>query len=76
MSDTKKEMLDDARHGGGIGDIGRQPVDPSSENTGEGDPVIEANERGDAVALTVDEDAVESEEDLDAAADETEAHPT
>lgn len=59
-----------AAHGGGIGDIGRQPVDQTSENPGQGFP--EAGPGGTSgTGLSVDEDAAPSGKDPDAEADET-----
>lgn len=76
MSDPKN--LDDARHGGGIGDIGRQPIDQSSENVGNASPSINSDDavgRIAGTALARDEDAAESDDDLDGEADDTQGQP-
>ena len=82
MSNTENPELDQAKTGGGIGDIGRQPLDPSSENAGNADPVIErdGDEDGDKDGdgaetsdggLAVDGEPAPSGEDPDDDADET-----
>ena len=76
MSNTENPELDQAKTGGGIGDIGRQPLDPSSENVGNADPVIGPNgDEDDAETaeggLVVDGDPTPSGEDPDDEADET-----
>lgn len=71
MSDTRKPELDDASTGGGIGDIGRQPLDPSSEDAGEGVPAVQPEETEGGAGLTRDADPAPSGEDPDEAADDT-----
>ena len=73
MSNTGRPDLDDASTGGGIGDIGPQPVDPSSQNPGQGAPDVDpdpSEDRGGA-GLTPDRDPAPSGEDPDADADDT-----
>jgi len=76
MSNNQNPDLDRAETGGGIGDIGRQPLDPSSENAGNADPVIERDGDEDGTetsdgGLAVDGDPAPSGEDPDDDADET-----
>ena len=71
MSNTRTPQLDDASTGGGIGDIGRQPLDPSSERAGNADPVVSPDEDTGGAGLTRDEDITPSDADPDAEADET-----
>ena len=76
MSNTENPELDQAKTGGGIGDIGRQPLDPSSENAGNADPVIERDGEADDAEtsdgdLAVDDEPAPSGEDPDDEADET-----
>ncbi|ALN74399.1 hypothetical protein [Aureimonas sp. AU20] len=71
MSKTRTPPLDDASTGGGIGDIGRQPLDPSSENAGNAEPVLHPEDDAPGAGLTRDEDVTPSDEDPDADADET-----
>lgn len=70
MADPKQPPLDEAGTGGGIGDIGRQPVDPSSQNPGTSDPAIEADPDEDRPGI-VERDVEPSGEDPDREADET-----
>lgn len=71
MSDPKKPHLDEAAHGGGIGTVDRQPVDPSTQNRGEADPNIAPAGEGPEAGLSVEPDSRPSDEDPDASADET-----
>lgn len=72
MSDPKDTKLDNASHGGGIGDIDRQPVDPSSENAGNAEPDVQPQgEDGVSGGLSVDDDVTPSGEDPDDTADDT-----
>jgi len=70
MADPRDPVLDEARNGGGIGDIGRQPVDPSSENRGDAEPAIEADPDEDRPGI-VERDVEPSGEDPDDDADAT-----
>ncbi len=73
MSNADRPELDDASTGGGIGDIGPQPVDPSSENPGRGAPDVTPDrsvDRGGA-GMTRDQDPTLSGEDPDDEADDT-----
>ena len=70
MADPRDPTLDDARNGGGIGDIGRQPVDPSSENRGNAEPRIEADPDEDRPGI-VERDVDPTDEDPDEDADST-----
>lgn len=73
MSNTDRPELDDASTGGGIGDIGPQPVDPSSENPGQGVPDVTPDrsvDRGGA-GMTRDQNPTPSGEDPDDEADDT-----
>lgn len=71
MSDAK-DTRDTAGHGGGIGDIGRQPIDPSSENAGNATPDVQPQDEDGVVGgLSVDEDVTPSGEDPDDTADDT-----
>jgi hypothetical protein len=83
MSQTNNDNLDDASNGGGIGDIPRQPVDPSSQNPGNGEPLILPDD-DDGVGA-VDDDGldsghdvitVEDDEDPDDDADSTQGMPS
>ena len=83
MSDTNDSNLDDASTGGGIGDIPRQPLDPSSENLGNGDPVILPDDDdgiGSAEGEDLDHDddliGVDDGEDPDEDADSTQGQPS
>jgi hypothetical protein len=78
MSNTDQTELDDASTGGGIGDIGRQPVDPSSENTGEGEPVIPPIEPTLPAEPAYADDAIGTDdgEDPDEDADSTQGQPS
>lgn len=72
MADMKRTDADDkAGHGGGVGDIGRQPIDPSSQNPGNGVPAGDVVGGTGGTGLVVDEDATPSGEDPDTEADET-----
>ncbi len=75
MSNTRRPELDDASTGGGIGDIGRQPLDPSSQNAGEGEPAVRPGQEGEnetgGAGLTRDQDPAPSGEDPDEDADGT-----
>ena len=73
MSNNDRPKLDDASTGGGIGDIGPQPVDPSSENPGRGAPDLEPDENLDrgGAGMTRDQDPAPSGEDPDEDADDT-----
>jgi len=83
MSKTNEGKLDDASHGGGIGDISRQPVDQSSQNPGNGEPVILPDDE-DGVGAIEDDDLsseddvipVEGGEDPDDDADSTQGMPS
>ena len=83
MSQTDNDRLDDASNGGGTGDIPRQPVDPSSQNPGNGEPVILPDDE-DGVGSIEDDDldsgddviTVEDEEDPDDDADSTQGMPS
>lgn len=70
MADPRQPALDEARTGGGVGDIGRQPVDPSSENSGVSDPAIKADPDEDRPGI-VERDVEPSGKDPDREADET-----
>ncbi|WP_416357336.1 hypothetical protein ACLNGM_04260 [Aureimonas phyllosphaerae] len=71
MADVKDGTgRDEAQHGGGIGDVGRQPIDQTSENPGNGTPQTGPGGTG-GTGLAVDEDATPSDEDPDRDADET-----
>lgn len=63
MSNTKNTHLDEASHGGGIGDIPAQPVNPSSPNSGETDPILNS-------------DGVDTHPDGDEADGEAEGQPS
>jgi hypothetical protein len=71
MTDTKRTNdADEAAHGGGIGDIARQPLDQTSENPGNATP--QTGTGGTAgTGLAVDRDVAPSGEDPDREADET-----
>lgn len=71
MTDTQQDdTRDGAENGGGIGDVGRQPVDQTAENPGNGMPQTRPAGAG-GTGLVVDEDATPSGEDPDREADET-----
>jgi len=81
MSQTDKSGLDEAGTGGGIGDIPRQPSDPSSQNPGQGEPLI-LPEDGDGIGAIEDEDLgngdeviTVDDEDPDEDADSTQGMP-
>ena len=71
MTDTKRTKPDDeAANGGGIGTIGRQPVDQTSQNPGQGTPDAPGGGTG-GTGLSTERDAAASGEDPDREADET-----
>ncbi|WP_279478901.1 hypothetical protein [Aureimonas sp. SK2] len=65
-----KAAQDKADHGGGIGDIGRQPLDRTSENPGQGTPAAQPGGTG-GTGLATDADPAPSGENPDTDADET-----
>ena len=83
MSKTIDNKLDDASHDGGVGDIPRQPVDQSSENPGNGEPLI-LPEDEDGIGAIEDDDlesvddviTVDDGEDPDDDADSTQGMPS